>query len=134
VLDIVLVHGLRYECSTSITENLFDFRQLAKVQWTFASISSGFSPIIGESLIGEVPDSPFLIGLDRQTHIHFSNVRPFLSEKGIKSISRAWIFKQIILWKLYCQMFFEIIPVIYFIRWFFSLKINIWIFIKHMYE
>jgi hypothetical protein len=29
------------------------FRQLADVHWTFASIPSGFSPIIGESLIGE---------------------------------------------------------------------------------
>ncbi|CAF2029378.1 unnamed protein product [Rotaria magnacalcarata] len=31
-----------------------DFRQLAKVRWTFASAPFGLSPIIGESHIGEV--------------------------------------------------------------------------------
>ena len=35
---------------------LLEIRQLAKVQVTFANTSAGFSPIIGESLIGEVPD------------------------------------------------------------------------------
>jgi len=43
-----------------------EIRQLAKVQWTFASTSSGFPPIIGESLIGEVPDSPFFSVTYRQ--------------------------------------------------------------------
>ncbi len=88
MLHIVLVHHLGYERSTSIIENRFDFRQftpcifanwqkfsglspiypleirqLAKVQWAFASTSSGFSPIIRESLIGEVPDSPLTLTL-----------------------------------------------------------------------
>ena len=33
-------------------------RQLAKVQWTFGNMSHGNSPIIGENLIGEVPEPP----------------------------------------------------------------------------
>ncbi len=107
MLNIVLVHYLRYECVISIHATLFDFhqstpwifanvppvlspigeyplnfrqytlctfanwristelspiyplyfRQLADIHWTFASIPSGFSPIISESLIGEVPES-----------------------------------------------------------------------------
>jgi hypothetical protein len=39
---------------------LMEIRQLARVQWTFASASSGFSPITGESLIGEVSDPRYV--------------------------------------------------------------------------
>src|SRR5579862_4007043 len=34
-----------------------NIRQLAKVRWTLANIPTGLSPIIGESLIGELPAS-----------------------------------------------------------------------------
>ena len=58
MLGIVLLLHLQYECSTSINQNLYNYRRsslwifakLAKVQWTLANMSHGNSPI-GESSV-----------------------------------------------------------------------------------
>ncbi|CAF1491172.1 unnamed protein product [Rotaria magnacalcarata] len=46
-----------------------EIRQLAKVQWTFVSVSHGNSPIIAESLIGEVPEPRNVVG--------YFSIRPY---------------------------------------------------------